>query len=55
MYLELLHATENAINFLISAQQKAEEMYLYEPKPKMKLIDFKKENIFPEDSEGPTH
>lgn len=55
MYFKLFHATEDAINLLISAQQEAEEMYLSEPEPEIKLIDLKKEDISPVDSEGPTH
>lgn len=55
MYFKLFHATEDAINLLISAQQEAEEMYLSEPEPEMKLINLKKEDISPVDSEGPTH
>lgn len=54
MYFKLFHATEDAINLLISAQQEAEEMYLSEPEPEIKLIDLKKEDISPVDSEGPT-
>ncbi len=55
MYFKLFHATEDAINLLISAQQEAEEIYLSEPEPKMNLIDLKNEDTSPKDSKGPTH
>ena len=55
MYFKLFHATEDAINLLISAQQEAEEIYLSEPEPKMKLIDIKQKDTSPKDSNGQTH
>ncbi|MBR5782814.1 MAG: hypothetical protein IKY33_01145 [Clostridia bacterium] len=46
MYLKLMHATEDAINLLISAQQECEEIYLEDPSADIPKIidanDFKK-------------
>lgn len=38
MYLTLMGATENAIKALILAQRKAEEIYISEPEPDMRLF-----------------
>lgn len=38
MYLTLMAATETAMNIMISAQQKAEEIYMSEPDPEIMLL-----------------
>jgi len=55
MYFKLFHATEDAINLLISAQQEVEEMYLSEPEAKMELIVLEKKDASLEDDKGPIH
>lgn len=46
MYLTLFRETEKAINILIEAQRRCEEMYIDAPGPEIKLLP-------PEDSPGP--
>lgn len=43
MYLTMVRAAEKAINILVEAQQKSEEIYLSKTEPDIKLLDFKKE------------
>lgn len=38
MYLILFRATEQAINMLIEAQQKCEELYISEPETELRVI-----------------
>ncbi len=42
MYLKMFHASEEAVNLLISAQQACEELYLSAPEedPQLKVIKF---------------
>ncbi len=41
MYLTMMRATEKALNILIEAQQKCEEVYLSDEGPELKLLSFK--------------
>ena len=43
MYLEMVRETEKAINLLINAQRKCEEMYINAPEPSVTLL--KKEDF----------
>lgn len=45
MYLTLFRETEKAINILIDAQHRCEEMYIDAPEPEIKLLS-------PEDGPG---
>lgn len=38
MYLTMIRATEEAINILIEAQRKAEELYIDSPAPTLRLL-----------------
>ncbi len=38
MYLKMLHASEQAINILIAAQQGCEELYISQPEPRVVLL-----------------
>lgn len=38
MYLEMMRETENAINILIAAQRRCEEMYISAPEPEIILL-----------------
>jgi len=40
MYLKLFHASEEAVNLLISAQRECEEMYISEPETELKVLNF---------------
>ncbi len=39
MYLEMVRATEKAINILIAAQQKCEDLYVEAAEPEIVLLD----------------
>ncbi len=39
MYLTMVRETEQAINILVAAQRKCEEMYINAPKADIKLLD----------------
>lgn len=41
MYFTMARATEKAIRILIEAQRQAEEIYLSEPEPDIRVLDFK--------------
>lgn len=43
MYLTMVRAAEKAINILVEAQQKSEELYLDAAKPNIKLLNFEKQ------------
>lgn len=43
MYLTMARETEKAINILIEAQQKCEELYLNSTAPEIKLLHFEKQ------------
>ena len=38
MYLRLFRASEEAVNLLIAAQRKCEELYVNAPEPELKVI-----------------
>lgn len=38
MYLKLFRASEEAVNVLIAAQRKCEELYVSAPEPELKVI-----------------
>lgn len=42
LYLTLFRASNEAIELLISAQQKCEELYCSESVPELRVLDFKK-------------
>ena len=44
MYLTMLKASEQAIQFLIEAQQKCEEIYVFSPEPEFKMVLILTEN-----------
>ena len=52
-YLKLFHATENAINTLISAQREAEKMFISDSEPEIKLVKLP-EGTLSKNSDGPT-
>ena len=39
MYLQMVRATEAAMDLLIQAQQACEELYLSDPAPELKLVE----------------
>lgn len=39
MYLTLFHASEEAINLLVKAQQECEELYMSSPEPEAKALE----------------
>ena len=43
MYLTLFHATENAIEHLIEAQKKCEEIYVSTDEPELTVLNVRKE------------
>lgn len=43
MYLTMVRASEDAINSLIAAQQKCEEMYLASAEPKITVLETKEQ------------
>lgn len=51
MYFKLFHATENAIDLLISAQREVEEMYISDPDPEIKLVKLPKTKMTHDDDE----
>ena len=44
MYLELFRETEKAINILVAAQQRCEDMYINAPEPEIILLPVQDEN-----------
>lgn len=44
MYLKLFHASEQAINTLIKAQQECEELYIGASEPEFKIIPVSQKN-----------
>lgn len=44
MYLRMFRASEEAINILITAQQKCEELYISQPEPELKVVPLPSEN-----------
>ena len=41
MYIEMMRETENAINILIAAQRRCEEMYISAPETKITVLPVK--------------
>lgn len=44
MYLTMVRAAEKAIDILVEAQQKSEELYLTSPEPEIKLLHFEEQS-----------
>ena len=41
MYLTMVRASEEAVNCLVAAQRKCEDLYLYSPEPEITLLEAK--------------
>ena len=41
MYLTMVRSSEEAVNCLIAAQRKCEDLYLYSPEPEITLLEAK--------------
>ncbi len=51
MYLKMFRASEEAVNFLIRAQQECEELYISQPEPELKVVPSPSEKKKSEDKD----